>query len=50
MRQESKEWYDLAVMDLKIARYLEETYRPKPLEIIMVLKAVCQSFMTYHSF
>ena len=34
IRQESKEWYDLAVMDLKIARYLEETYRPKPLEII----------------
>ena len=34
MTQETKEWYDLAVMDLGVARHLEETYHPKPLEII----------------
>ncbi len=29
-----KEWYDLAVTDLGVARHLYETYYPKPLEII----------------
>lgn len=34
MTPETKEWYDMAVMDLGVARHLDETYRPKPLEII----------------
>lgn len=34
MTPEAKEWYDMAVMDLGVARHLDETYRPKPLEII----------------
>ena len=34
MTPETKEWYDMAVMDLRVARHLDETYRPKPLEII----------------
>ncbi len=29
-----KEWYDLAVTDLGVAKHLYETYYPKPLEII----------------
>lgn len=29
-----KEQYDMAVMDLGVAKHLDETYRPKPLEII----------------
>lgn len=34
MTQETKEWYDLAVMDLGVAKHLENSYYPKPLEII----------------
>ena len=34
MTPETKEWYDMAVMDLGVAGHLDETYRPKPLEII----------------
>lgn len=34
MMQETKEWYDMAVVDLGVARHLEATYYPKPLEII----------------
>lgn len=34
MTQETKKWYDMAVMDLGVAKHLEETYYPKPLEII----------------
>lgn len=34
MNQETKEWYDLAVMDLGVAKHLDATYQPKPLEII----------------
>lgn len=34
MTQETKEWYRMAVMDLGVARHLEATYYPKPLEII----------------
>lgn len=34
MTQEVKEWYDLAKMDLGVAKHLEATYHPKPLEII----------------
>lgn len=34
MMPETKEWYDMAVMDLGVARHLDETYRLKPLEII----------------
>lgn len=34
MTQEVKEWYDLAKMDLGVAKHLEDTYHPKPLEII----------------
>ncbi|MCI9663482.1 MAG: HEPN domain-containing protein [Lachnospiraceae bacterium] len=34
MTPEFKEWYNMAVMDLGVARHLDETYRPKPLEII----------------
>lgn len=34
MTQETKEWYDRAVLDLGVARHLEKTYYPKPVEII----------------
>lgn len=34
MTQETKEWYDMAVIDLGVARHLDATYYPKPLEII----------------
>ncbi len=34
MTPEVKEWYDLAVVDLGVARHLNETYYPKPIEII----------------
>lgn len=34
MTQEMKEWYDLAIMDLGVAKHLESTYYPKPVEII----------------
>lgn len=34
MTQATKEWYDMAVMDLGVARHLDETFNPKPLEII----------------
>ena len=34
MTPETKEWYDMAIMDLGVAKHLDETYRPKPLEII----------------
>ena len=34
MTLETKEWFDMAVMDLGVATHLNETYRPKPLEII----------------
>lgn len=34
MTPETKEWYDMAVMDLKVAEHLDETFHPKPLEII----------------
>ena len=34
MTQEVKEWYDLAIMDLGVAKHLESTYYPKPVEII----------------
>lgn len=34
MTQGVKEWYDLAKMDLGVAKHLEAAYRPKPLEII----------------
>lgn len=30
----AKEWYDLAVTDLGVAKHLYSTYYPKPLEII----------------
>lgn len=34
MMPETKEWYDMAVVDLGVAKHLEDTYYPKPLEII----------------
>lgn len=34
MTQEAKAWYDLAIMDLGVAKHLESTYHPKPIEII----------------
>lgn len=34
MMPETKEWYDMAVMDLGVAKHLDVTYYPKPLEII----------------
>lgn len=34
MTPETKQWYDMAVMDFGVAKHLDETYRPKPLEII----------------
>lgn len=34
MTQGVKEWYDLAKMDLGVAKHLEAAYYPKPLEII----------------
>ena len=34
MTQETKEWYERAVMDFGVAKHLEETYYPKPIEII----------------
>lgn len=37
MTPKTKECYDMAVIDLRVAKHLEETYRPKPLEIICYL-------------
>ncbi|MCD8015767.1 MAG: HEPN domain-containing protein [Lachnospiraceae bacterium] len=34
MTQETKEWFDLAVTDLGVAKHLYLTYYPKPLEVI----------------
>ena len=34
MTQETKEWYDMALMDLGVAKHLETSYHPRPLEII----------------
>lgn len=34
MTQETREWYNMAAMDLGVARHLDVTYHPKPLEII----------------
>ncbi|MCI9072038.1 MAG: HEPN domain-containing protein [Lachnospiraceae bacterium] len=34
MTQEVKEWYDMAAVDLGVAKHLDATYYPKPLEII----------------
>ncbi len=34
MTPATKEWYDMAVTDLGVARHLFENYYPKPLEII----------------
>lgn len=34
MTQEVKEWLERAVMDLGVAKHLENTYHPKPIEII----------------
>ncbi|MCD8324703.1 MAG: HEPN domain-containing protein [Clostridiales bacterium] len=34
MMSATKEWYDLAVTDLGVAKHLNSTYYPKPLEII----------------
>ena len=34
MNQETKQWFDMADMDLGVAKYLMENYYPKPLEII----------------
>ena len=34
MNQETKQWLDMADMDLGVAKYLMENYYPKPLEII----------------
>ncbi|MCM1387657.1 MAG: HEPN domain-containing protein [Bacillus sp. (in: Bacteria)] len=34
MMQEIREWYDMAVVDLGVAKHLYDTYYPKPLEII----------------
>ena len=34
MTQETREWYNMAAMDLGVASHLDATYHPKPLEII----------------
>jgi HEPN domain-containing protein len=34
MTPQTKEWYDMAVMDLGVAKHLDATYYPKPIEII----------------
>ena len=34
MTQETREWYNMAAMDLGVAGHLDATYHPKPLEII----------------
>ena len=34
MTQVTKEWYNMALMDLGVSKHLDETYHPKPLEII----------------
>lgn len=34
MNQETKQWLDMAYMDLGVAKHLMENYYPKPLEII----------------
>ena len=34
MNQETKQWLDIADMDLGVAKHLMENYYPKPLEII----------------
>jgi HEPN domain-containing protein len=34
MSQEAKEWYDMATIDLGVAKHLRNTYYPQPLEII----------------
>lgn len=34
MNQETKQWFDMADMDMGVAKHLMENYYPKPLEII----------------
>lgn len=34
MTQEAREWYEMAATDLGVAKHLDATYYPKPLEII----------------
>lgn len=34
MMQEVRNWYEMAAMDLGVARHLDRTYYPKPLEIL----------------
>ena len=34
MTRETKEWYDLAIMDMGVAKHLKSTYYPEPIEII----------------
>ncbi|MCM1107380.1 MAG: HEPN domain-containing protein [Blautia sp.] len=34
MMREAKAWYEMAVMDLGVAKHLDKTYYPKPIEII----------------
>lgn len=34
MNQETKQWLDMADMDMGVAKHLMENYHPKPLEII----------------
>lgn len=34
MTQEVQKWFEMAATDLGVARHLNETYHPKPLEII----------------
>lgn len=34
MTPEVKEWLDRAIMDIGVAKHLESTYHPKPIEII----------------
>lgn len=34
MTQEMKKWFDMANTDLGVAKHLNKTYHPKPLEII----------------
>lgn len=34
MTQEMQKWFEMAVTDLGVAKHLNETYYPKPLEII----------------
>lgn len=34
MTKEVREWYEMAAADLGVAKHLDATYYPKPLEII----------------